>query len=87
MTGVISSQSVVPVLLLTVHGHVHHVDRSEYRSWGPPWLPVLPEGSSAPWARQKHTAGGSDAFDDAAGAQARRRDVVRDAYRAVTPKF
>jgi hypothetical protein len=35
MTGVMSSQDVVPVPLLTVHGHVHHVDGGEYRGWGP----------------------------------------------------
>jgi hypothetical protein len=48
MTGVMSSQGMVPVLLLTVHGHVHPIDGSECRSWGPPWLPVLPEGSTCP---------------------------------------
>jgi hypothetical protein len=34
MTGVMSSQGVVPVLLLTVHGHVNPVDGNEYRDWG-----------------------------------------------------
>jgi hypothetical protein len=43
MTGVMSSQGVVPVLLVTMHGHVHPIDGSECRSWGPPWLPVLPK--------------------------------------------
>jgi hypothetical protein len=67
---------VVPVLLLTVHGHIHHVDRSEYRSLGPPWLPVLPEGSTCPSSEAEMRHGGSDAFDDAVGARARQRDVV-----------
>jgi hypothetical protein len=82
MTEVMSSQGVVPVLLLTVHSHVHPIDGSEGRSWGPPWLPVLPEGSTCPSGEVEMRRGGSGAFDDAAWAQARRRDVARDAYRA-----
>jgi hypothetical protein len=35
MTGVMSSQGVIPVLLLIVHGHVHPIDGSECCSWGP----------------------------------------------------
>jgi hypothetical protein len=41
MTGVMLSQGVVPVLLLTVHGHVYPIDGSECRSWGPPVAPRL----------------------------------------------
>jgi hypothetical protein len=82
MTGVMSSQGVVPMPLLTVHGHVHHVDGSEYRSWGAPWLPILPKGSTCPSGEAEMRRGGLGAFDDAAGARARWRDVARDTYRA-----
>jgi hypothetical protein len=51
MIGIVSSQGVVPVLLLTMHGHVHPVDGSHYRSWGPPWLLVLLRVPRAPRAR------------------------------------
>jgi hypothetical protein len=81
MTGVISSQSVVPTPLLTMHGHVHHVDGAS-TMLGPPWLPVLPEGSTFPSGEAEIRRGGSGTFDDAAGAQARRRDIARDAYHA-----
>jgi hypothetical protein len=50
--------------------------------WGPLWLPVLPEGFTCPLGEAEMHHGGSDAFDDAARARARRRDVARDAYRA-----
>jgi hypothetical protein len=82
MTGVMSSQGMVPVLLLTVHCHVHPIDRSECRSWRPPWLPVLPKGSTCLSGEVEMRHGGSGAFDDAAGARARQRDITRDAYRA-----
>jgi hypothetical protein len=58
MTGVMLGQSVVPVLLLTVHGHVHSIDGSECRSWGPPWLPVLLEGSTCPSGEAETRRGG-----------------------------
>jgi hypothetical protein len=73
---------VVPVPLLTMHGHVHHVDGSEYCGWGPPWLPVLPECSTCPSGEAKMHRGGSGAFDDAVGARAKRRDVTRDTCHA-----
>jgi hypothetical protein len=82
MNGVMSGQSVVPVLLLTVHGHVHPINGSECRSWGPPWLPVLLEGSTCPSGEAETRRGGSGTFDDAVGARAMRRDVARDTYRA-----
>jgi hypothetical protein len=81
MTGVMSSQGVVPVPLLTVHGHVHHADRAS-TVVGAPWLSVLPEGSTCPSGEAEMRRGGSGAFDDVARARARRRDVARDAYRA-----
>jgi hypothetical protein len=58
MTGVISSQGVVPMLLLTVHGHVHHVDGSEYHSWGPCGSPPCLRVPRGPRVRRKHAAGG-----------------------------
>jgi hypothetical protein len=58
MTGVMSSQGVVPVLLLTVHGHVRLIDGSKYRSWGPLWLLVLPKGSMCPSGKAKTHRGG-----------------------------
>jgi hypothetical protein len=53
MTRVMSGQGVVPVLLLTVHGHVHPIDSSKCHSQGPPWLPVLPAGSTCPLGKAK----------------------------------
>jgi hypothetical protein len=78
---VMSSQVDVHVALLTVHGHVH-VDGASTIVGGPPWLPVLPKGSTCPSSEVKTHRGGSGAFDDATRARARRRDVTRDAYRA-----
>jgi hypothetical protein len=72
---------MVLVPLLTVYGHVHHVDGAS-TVWGSPWLLVLPGGSTCLSGEAKTRRGGSGAFDDAAGARARRRDVARDAYRA-----
>jgi hypothetical protein len=46
MTRVMLGQGMVPVLLLTVHGHVRPISRSGCHSWGPSWLPVLLEGST-----------------------------------------
>jgi hypothetical protein len=57
MTGVMSSQGVVLVPLLTVHGHVHHVDGAS-TVLGSPWLPVLPEGSMCPSGEAKRAARG-----------------------------
>jgi hypothetical protein len=70
------------MLLLTMHGHVHPIDGSECRSWGPSWIPVLLEGSTCPSGEAKTRCGGSCPFDDATGAPARRRDITRDTYRA-----
>jgi hypothetical protein len=36
MTGVMLGQGMVPVLLLTVHGHVRPIGGSGCRGWGPP---------------------------------------------------
>jgi hypothetical protein len=84
MTGVMSRQGVVPVPLLTVHGHVHHVDGASTVVGGPRGSPSCLRVPRAPRARRKRAAGveGSGAFDDTAGARARQRDVARYAYRA-----
>jgi hypothetical protein len=57
MIEVMSSQGVVPVLLLVVHGHVHHVNGSEYRSWGPCGSPSRLRVPRALRARWKCTVG------------------------------
>jgi hypothetical protein len=57
MIGVISDQGMVPVLLLTVHGHFHSVNGSEYRSWDPHGSPSRLRVPRAPRARQKRTVG------------------------------
>jgi hypothetical protein len=49
---------VVLVLLLTVHGHVHHVDGSEYHGWGPRGSSSGLRVPRAPQARWNHAAGG-----------------------------
>jgi hypothetical protein len=58
MTGIMSSQGVVLVPLLTVHGHVHHVDGSEYRGRGPRGSLSCLRVPRAPQARRKRAAGG-----------------------------
>jgi hypothetical protein len=58
MTRVMSSQGVVPVLLLTMHGHIHHVDGSEFRSWGPCGSPSCLSVPRAPRARRERATGG-----------------------------
>jgi hypothetical protein len=40
MIGVMSSQGMVPMLLLTVHGHIHHIDGVS-TIVGPPVAPRL----------------------------------------------
>jgi hypothetical protein len=47
-----------PVLLFTVHGHVRPIGGSGCRGWGPPWLPVLPDGSTCPLGKVKVRRGG-----------------------------
>jgi hypothetical protein len=70
MTRVMSSQDVVLMPLLTVHGHVHHVDGAT-SVLGAPVAPVLPEGSTCPSGEAETRRRGSGAFNDAAGARAR----------------
>jgi hypothetical protein len=81
MTGVMSSQGVVLVPLLTMHDYDHHVDGAS-TVLGAPWLPILPKGSTCPSGEAEMCYGGSGAFDHATGARARQREVARDAYRA-----
>jgi hypothetical protein len=82
MTEVMSRQGMVPVPLLTVHGHVHHVDGASTIVGGPRGSPSCLRVPRAPQERRKCAAGGSGAFDDTAGARARWRDVARYAYHA-----
>jgi hypothetical protein len=46
-------QSVVPVSLFTMHGHIYPISGSGCRGWGAPWLPVLPEGFACPSGEAK----------------------------------
>jgi hypothetical protein len=48
--------------------------------WFRVWLPISPEGSTCPSGETENALWGSGAFDNAAGAQARRRVFARDAY-------
>jgi hypothetical protein len=58
MTGVMSNQGVVPVLLLTVHGHVYPTDGSECGSWGAHGSPSCLRVPRAPQARREHAVVG-----------------------------
>jgi hypothetical protein len=66
MTEVTSSQVMVPMFLLTVHDHVHHIDGAS-TVLGPPWLPTLSEGSTCPLGETGTLRGGSGTFYDAGG--------------------
>jgi hypothetical protein len=57
LIGVMSSQDVVHVPLLNVHGHVHHVDRAS-TVLGPRDFPSCLRVPRVPWARRKRAAGG-----------------------------
>jgi hypothetical protein len=63
------------VLLFTVYGHVRPISGSGCRGWGPPWLPILPEGSTCP-SGEAEVRQGVERFDDIMGAQARRKLVL-----------
>jgi hypothetical protein len=58
MIGVMSSQGMVPVLLLTVHGHIHHIDGASTVVGGPRGSPSCLRVPRAPRARQKCAVGG-----------------------------
>jgi hypothetical protein len=73
MTGAISSQSMVLVPPLTMHGHVHHVDGASI-VLGVPVASRFARGSMCPSSEAETLYGGSGAFDDTAGAQARWSD-------------
>jgi hypothetical protein len=53
MTRVISSQGVVFVFLLTVHGHFYHVDGAS-SVLGALWLSALPKGYTCPSGEAKN---------------------------------
>jgi hypothetical protein len=58
ITRVMFGQCVVPVLLLTVHGHVYPIDGSECHSQGPRGSPSCLRVPRAPRARWKSVMGG-----------------------------
>jgi hypothetical protein len=80
MTGVMLSQGVVPMLLLTVYGHVRPISGSGCHGWGVPVAHHLAGGLHMSLGRGRSKLRGSVAFDDATGARARRRNVARDAH-------
>jgi hypothetical protein len=58
MTRVMSSQGVVPVLLLTVHGHIRPINRSEHRDLGGPrGSPSCQRVARVPRSRRKSVVG------------------------------
>jgi hypothetical protein len=61
MTGVMLGQGVVPVLLFTVHGHVHPIGGSESCGWGP-MAPCLARGLHVSLGRGESAPSGSDAL-------------------------
>jgi hypothetical protein len=70
---------VVPVLLLTMHGHVSPIGRSGCHGWGPRGSPSCERAPHVPRARRKYTEGFRH-FDDIIGARARRKNAARGAY-------
>jgi hypothetical protein len=58
MTRVMSSQGMALVPLLTVHGHVHHVDGASAVLGGPRGSPFRLRVPRVPRARRKCTTGG-----------------------------
>jgi hypothetical protein len=82
MTEVILSQGVVHVLLLIVHGHVCPIGGSGCRGWRVPVAHRLARGLHVSLRRGGSKLRGSGAFDDAVGAQVRRRNVARGAHLA-----
>jgi hypothetical protein len=76
------SQGVVPVLLLTMHGHVHPIGGSGCHGWGVPMAHRLARGLHVSLGRGRSKLRGSGTFDDATGARARRRNVTRGAHLA-----
>jgi hypothetical protein len=80
MTGVMLSQGVVPVLLLTVHGHVRPIGESGCHGWRVPVAHRLARGLHVSLGRGESKLRGSGAFDDTAGARVRQRNVARGAH-------
>jgi hypothetical protein len=81
MTGVILGQDVVPVLLLTVHGHVRPIGGCGCRVWGPV-SPRLAKGLHVSLGRGGSRLRGLGAFDDVIGARVRQKNAARGAYLA-----
>jgi hypothetical protein len=59
MTGVMLSQGMVPVLLLTVHGHVRPIGGSGCRGWGGPVAHHLARGLHVSLGRDRSKLRGS----------------------------
>jgi hypothetical protein len=82
MIGVISSQGMVLVPLLTMHGYVYHVDRAS-TVLGSLWLLVLPEGSTCPSGEGETCREGSGTIDDTRGL---RRDREKSPEMPIVPE-
>jgi hypothetical protein len=54
MTGVMLGQSVVPMLLFTIHSHVRPIGGSGCHSEGPRGFPLCQRAPRVPRARQKY---------------------------------
>jgi hypothetical protein len=73
-------QGMVPVLLLTVHGHIRPIDGSGCHGSGVPMARRLARGFHVSLGQGESKPRGSDAFDDVTGARVRRKNVVRGAH-------
>jgi hypothetical protein len=69
---------------LTAHCHVRPIGRSGCRGSPPPWLTVLPEGSTCPSGEEKVSWGGW-ALWWRHGARARQKNAARDTHLAWEP--
>jgi hypothetical protein len=81
MTGVMLGQGMVPVLLLTMHGHVRPIGGSECRGWGPRGSPSCQRAPRVPRARRKY-AEGVGRFDDVMRARGEAETAAQGAYLA-----
>jgi hypothetical protein len=70
MTEVMLGHGVVPVLLLTVHGHIRPIGGSGCRGWGPRGSPSCQRAPCVPRVSQKYVEG-VGRFDDIMGSRAR----------------
>jgi hypothetical protein len=80
MTRVMLGQGMVPMLLLTVHGHICPIGGSRCRGLGVPMARRLARVLYVSLGRDESKLRGSDAFDDAMGARARRKNVTQGTH-------